>query len=288
MGSFHGTAYGRPQLQAARSLSAPKRRRRPQSCMLGALAALFAPAQAQTVAATDPAATQQVDVTGHYINSLGSNDAASAGTITRELIENRPLLRPGDVLEYVPGMIVTQHCGDGKANQYFLRGFNLDHGTDFATWVAGMPVNMPTHAPRPGLHRPQLPHSRAGLAACDYSKGPYYAEVGDFASAGRREDRLRRPPAAGIATADLRRLRLRARAARRLAANSGRGDRRLRRSSTQHNDGPWDVPTNFNKCNGVLRYTRARGERLQRDGDGLQRRVELDRPDPAARGRRRA
>jgi hypothetical protein len=67
------------------------------------------------------------------------------GTIRAELLKSRPALRPGEVLEFVPGLIVTQHSGDGKANQYFLRGFNLDHGTDFATTVSGMPVNMPTH-----------------------------------------------------------------------------------------------------------------------------------------------
>ena len=54
--------------------------------------------------------------------------------------------RAGEILETVPGLIVTQHSGSGKANQYFLRGFNLDHGTDFATFVDGMPVNMVTHA----------------------------------------------------------------------------------------------------------------------------------------------
>jgi outer membrane cobalamin receptor len=50
------------------------------------------------------------------------------------------LLRPGEVLEAIPGVVITQHSGSGKANQYFLRGFNLDHGTDFAVHVDGMPV----------------------------------------------------------------------------------------------------------------------------------------------------
>jgi outer membrane cobalamin receptor len=89
--------------------------------------------------------TQSITVTGHYDNAVGTSDAASQGVITRELLKSRPALRPGEVLEFVPGLIVTQHSGDGKANQYFLRGFNLDHGTDFATRVNGMPVNMPTH-----------------------------------------------------------------------------------------------------------------------------------------------
>ncbi len=103
----------------------------------------------ESPAGASPAVAQQlpaVQIQGNYVNSVGSADAASAGTVTSKLIESRPVLRPAEVLEFVPGVIVSQHSGDGKANQYYLRGFNLDHGTDFATWVDGMPVNMPTHA----------------------------------------------------------------------------------------------------------------------------------------------
>ena len=89
---------------------------------------------------------ETVVVHGNYENAVGTSDAASQGTVTAKLIENRPTSRPAEVLEFVPGVIVTQHSGEGKANQYFLRGFNLDHGTDFATFVDGMPINMPTHA----------------------------------------------------------------------------------------------------------------------------------------------
>ncbi|MEO5771850.1 MAG: Plug domain-containing protein, partial [Burkholderiaceae bacterium] len=110
-----------------------------------ACACAFTSAQAQpSVPAADP--TQTISVTGHYNNAVGTSDAASQGVINRDLLKSRPALRPGEVLEFVPGLIVTQHSGDGKANQYFLRGFNLDHGTDFATRVNGMPVNMPSHA----------------------------------------------------------------------------------------------------------------------------------------------
>ena len=93
-----------------------------------AAAALAPTAQAQ------PTTVARVEITGrHHDNALGSADAASQGVIRAELLQSRPALRPGEVLEFVPGVIVTQHSGDGKANQYFLRGFNLDHGTDFAT-----------------------------------------------------------------------------------------------------------------------------------------------------------
>ncbi len=87
-----------------------------------------------------------ISVIGNYDNGLGTSDAASQGTVTRKLIENRPALRTGELLEFVPNLIVSQHSGNGKANQYYLRGFNLDHGTDFATFVDGVPVNMRTHA----------------------------------------------------------------------------------------------------------------------------------------------
>ena len=124
-----------------------------------------------------------IDVVGNYDNSIGSSNSASQGAINAQIIENRPLLRPGEMLEYVPGMVVTQHSGDGKANQYFLRGFNLDHGSDFATSINGVPINMPTNAHGQGYSDlnfliPEL------VQRIDYRKGPYFAQDGDFASAG--------------------------------------------------------------------------------------------------------
>lgn len=86
-----------------------------------------------------------VEVVAQHGNAVGTSDAASQGTVSAEQISNRPILRTGELLEFVPGMVVSQHSGDGKANQYYLRGFNLDHGTDFATFVDDIPVNMRTH-----------------------------------------------------------------------------------------------------------------------------------------------
>jgi len=109
--------------------------------------------------------------------------AASAITISGAEVNARPFLRPGEALEAVPGLIVTQHSGEGKANQYFLRGFNLDHGTDLAIRVDGMPVNMPTHGHGQGYADinfmiPEL------IQSVNVRKGPYFADVGDFSSAG--------------------------------------------------------------------------------------------------------
>ncbi|MDP9139751.1 MAG: TonB-dependent receptor [Pseudomonadota bacterium] len=109
--------------------------------------------------------------------------SSTEGYVSSEQLAERPISRNGELLEFVPGLIVTQHSGEGKANQYFLRGFNLDHGTDFYTEVDGLPVNMRTHGHGQGYADinfiiPEL------IGTLDYRKGPYYAEVGDFAAAG--------------------------------------------------------------------------------------------------------
>ena len=89
---------------------------------------------------------EPVVVTGRADDLTGIAESASEGRVGQAQLATRPFLRPGEVLEVVPGVIVTQHSGTGKANQYFLRGFNLDHGTDFSSFVDGVPVNFPTHA----------------------------------------------------------------------------------------------------------------------------------------------
>ncbi|HEY7284445.1 MAG TPA: TonB-dependent receptor, partial [Vicinamibacterales bacterium] len=127
--------------------------------------------------------TNLADVENPAENLVGIAQAASQGAITAKQLDERPLMREGEVLETVPGLVVTQHSGEGKANQYFLRGFNLDHGTDFATTVAGVPVNMPTHAHGQGYTDLNflIPELVTGV---QFSKGPYYADQSDFATAG--------------------------------------------------------------------------------------------------------
>ena len=122
-------------------------------------------------------------VQGYRVNLLGETLSASEGIIGSQEIANRPLLRTGEILEFIPGMVVTQHSGSGKANQYFLRGFNLDHGTDFNTSIDGMPVNMRTHGHGQGYTDLNfiIPEF---IQSIDYHKGPYYADVGDFSGAG--------------------------------------------------------------------------------------------------------
>ena len=218
---------------------------------LPALASSFAAAQTAPVVAA-AAQLEPVTVQGNYINAVGSSDAASQGTVTSRLIESRPTLRPAEVLEFVPGVIVTQHSGDGKANQYFLRGFNLDHGTDFASFVAGMPVNMPTHAHGHGYSDLNwlLPELVNRIA---YKKGPYFADEGDFASAGAAHISLFDTLPKGIASLTLGENGY----ARGLVANSskpGPGDL-LYAIEAAHNNGPWQNPEKFHRLNSVLRYS---------------------------------
>jgi len=122
-------------------------------------------------------------VLGRAERQIGDTMSASAGMVGFDDIRLPPLLRVGELTEAVPGMVATQHSGTGKANQYFLRGFNLDHGTDFAARVNGVPVNLRTHGHGQGYLDlnfiiPEL------VATTAYRKGPYDAATGDFSSAG--------------------------------------------------------------------------------------------------------
>lgn len=176
--------------------------------------------------------------------------AASQGHVHADVVQARAWLRPGDVLELVPGMLVTQHSGDGKANQYFLRGFNLDHGTDFATSVNGVPVNMPTHAHGQGYSDlnfliPEL------VQSITYRKGPYDAASGDFSSAGSADIRYRQRLEAGLADVSVGAKGY----ARTVLANSWAllsGRQLLVGLERMNNDGPWTVPEGMRKLNGVL------------------------------------
>ena len=144
---------------------------------------LTLPAFAQDASTTNPTEVGEVVVTGKAEDLLGVAPAASKGQASNEELTSRPVLRRGEILETIPGVVVTQHAGGGKANQYFLRGFNLDHGTDFATSLEGMPLNMRTHAHGQGYTdlNPLLPEL---IERVDYVKGTYTAANGDLSTAG--------------------------------------------------------------------------------------------------------
>ena len=183
---------------------------------------------------------------------LGAPLSASQGTVTRQQLEHRPMLRVGEMLETVPGLIVTQHSGSGKANQYFLRGFNLDHGTDFATSVDGVPVNMPTHAHGQGYTDvnfviPEL------VESIEYRKGTYYAEEGNFSAAGAARMRYARTLERGVAEFAGGEDSFR----RGLIADSaalGGGDLLYAVDHTR-TDGPWVLAEDLRRTNALLRYS---------------------------------
>lgn len=154
-------------------------------CRIHALRAIIALAfcSVTSSALSHSGMLQEVEVVGRRDNTQGLTLNAGEGTIGSATLSNVVLERNGDLLELVPGMVATQHSGSGKANQYFLRGFNLDHGTDFATRVDFMPLNMVSHGHGQGYTDlsfviPELIHS------ISYRKGPYYGDVGDFAGVG--------------------------------------------------------------------------------------------------------
>ena len=124
-----------------------------------------------------------VDVQGREDSLIGIADSATQGTVGYKQLEDRPLLRSGEILETIPGMIITQHAGGGKANQYFLRGFNLDHGTDFANFIDGMPLNLPSHAHGEGYSDMNIVIPEF-VQRVNFEKGPYYAEIGNYGSVG--------------------------------------------------------------------------------------------------------
>ena len=126
---------------------------------------------------------EEVEVTAPRVNLLGTATTASQGVVNDEEIQLTPIYRPGQILETVPGLTVTAHSGEGKANQYLLRGYNLDHGTDLETYVDAMPINQPTHAHGQGYTdlNFMIPEPADQIT---YTKGPYYANVGDFGAVG--------------------------------------------------------------------------------------------------------
>lgn len=186
-----------------------------------------------TPAETEPATASEITVGGGEVNA-------------------RPFSRPAEALEVVPGLIVTQHSGDGKANQYFLRGFNLDHGTDFAITVDGMPVNMRTHGHGQGYADlnfliPEL------IGSVDIRKGPYFADEGDFASVGAAHINLINSMSGSMAAVTMGSFGY----WRGLGITSHKvGDGTLLIAGEVNTyNGPWDNPDDLRKFNGVVRYS---------------------------------
>ena len=193
-----------------------------------------------------------VVVTASRGDLLGKALNASQGVVTRSEVELRPIFRAGQLFETVPGLVVTTHSGEGKANQYLVRGFNLDHGTDFASFVDGMPVNRPTNTHGQGYSDQNflMPEIVDGL---DFTKGPYYAAIGDFGAVGSAHVRLidDLPNAASVTLGTLRDQRGYVGGTAHLS-----DDTRLWGAiEAAHLDGAWSPPEHFDRVNAAVRLS---------------------------------
>jgi outer membrane receptor protein involved in Fe transport len=201
--------------------------------------------------AADCQSMDEITVTAKRRELLGTASTASEGVVDDTEIQLTPAYRPAQVLETVPGLTVTLHSGEGKASQYLMRGYNLDHGTDLETIVDGMRVNQPTHAHGQGYTdlNFMLPELADGIA---YTKGPYYADVGDFGAVGsvRISYRDSIPDEATLTVGSYGFERLFA------AGSAPLGDGQwLGAIEAQHYDGPFSTPDDARRENAVLRYS---------------------------------
>ena len=215
-------------------------------------AAVLLPCASWAAAAEGDPDAAKVIIKASRTSQIGVAESANSGVVTQDQLEARTVYRPAELLEAAPGLIVSQHSGEGKANQFYLRGFNLDHGTDLRTTVDGMLVNQRSHAHGQGWSDlnfliPELTNK------LDYRKGPYHADEGDFAAAGALAVRYAEVLDHGVASLGLGQNGFR----RALLAHSpvvGKGNL-LYALELFHNDGPFTRGDDFNKVNGVLRYS---------------------------------
>jgi len=194
---------------------------------------------------------QEIAITAERLELLGTASSASEGVVADQELQLTPAYRPAQLLETVPGLVVTLHSGEGKANQYLMRGYNLDHGTDLAAYVDDMPINQPTHAHGQGYTDLNflIPELADGLS---YTKGPYYANVGDFGAVGSvsvsYRDTIADQVAATLGTLDYQRIFT--------AGSEALGEGHLLAAAeVQHYDGPFLTPDDARKENAVLRFS---------------------------------
>ncbi len=198
------------------------------------------------------AVSTTVEVQGREDSLIGIADSATQGTVGAKEIEDRPILRSGEILETVPGLIITQHAGGGKANQYFLRGFNLDHGTDFAVFLDGMPLNLPSHAHGEG-YADMNTVTPEFVQRMNYEKGPYYAEVGNYSSAGSANIQFYKTFPQNFFQVELGMYDY-ARAVFGVSHKLGPGIL-LFGGEAYYDNGPWKHPDAYAKFNGLLTYS---------------------------------
>jgi len=193
-----------------------------------------------------------INVQGREHSLIGIADSATQGTVGATEIQDRPILRSGEILETIPGVIITQHAGGGKANQYFLRGFNLDHGTDFAIFIDDMPLNLPSHAHGEGYSdmNTVIPEF---VQRVNFEKGPYYADVGNYGSAGSAHVEYFKtlPQNFFLVEGGMYGF---GRFVFGVSQKLGSGHL-LYGGEAYHEDGPWTHPDNYYKFNGLIAYS---------------------------------
>ena len=197
-------------------------------------------------------ASTTINVQSREDDLVGIAASATQGTVGATEIQDRPILRSGEVLETVPGIIITQHAGGGKANQYFLRGFNLDHGTDFAIFIDDMPLNLPSHAHGEGYSdmNTLIPEF---VRRVNFEKGPYYADVGNYGSAGSAHVEYFKTLLHNFFEVEGGMYGY-GRAVFGVSQKLGKGSL-LYSGEAYHDDGPWAHPDNYYKFNGLLTYS---------------------------------
>ena len=194
-----------------------------------------------------------INVQGREDELVGIAESATQGTVGAKEIQDRPILRSGEVLETVPGLIITQHAGGGKANQYFLRGFNLDHGTDIAIFLDDMPLNLPSHAHGEGYSdmNTVIPEF---VKRVNFEKGPYYADVGNFGSAASAHVEFFKTLSQNFFQVEGGSYTY-GRAVFGASQKLGSGNL-LYGGEEYYYDGPWKHPDAYNKINGLITYSR--------------------------------
>ena len=198
-----------------------------------------------------------INVQGRADDLVGIASSAGQVTVGAEELENRPILRSGEVLETLPGLIITQHAGGGKANQYYMRGYSLDHGTDFAIFLDGMPLNLPSHAHGEGYSDMNIVIPEF-VERVDARKGPYYGDIGDYGSAGNAQMAFFKVLPRDFVQVDggmYGFARFVFGVSRRLGAGN-----LLYGGEAYHDNGPWIHPDNFYKFNGLMTYSQGTGD----------------------------
>ena len=200
-----------------------------------------------------------INVQGRADDLVGIAASATQGTVGQSELMDRPILRSGEVLEAVPGVIITQHAGGGKANQYFVRGFNLDHGTDIAIFLDDMPLNLPSHAHGEGYSdmNTVIPEFVQGVS---YEKGPYSADVGNFSSAASAHLEFFKSLTENFVQVEGGNFGY-GRTVFGVSQALGRGTL-LYGGEAYHDNGPWTThEDNFFKYNGLLTYSQGTDEK---------------------------